>query len=41
MGCGLELVDVHPMFGVKGRRGMHYWKVCTTGDKEKKEEEQP
>jgi len=25
---GLEIVDIHTMYGVKGRRGMHDWKVC-------------
>ena len=28
------------MFEVKGRRGMHSWKVYTTVDKEKKEEKE-
>lgn len=27
---GLELVDIHPMYGVKGRRGLLNWKVITT-----------
>ena len=26
---GLELIDIHPMFEVKGRRGMLSWKVMT------------
>lgn len=33
--CGLELVDIHPMYKVKGRRGMLNWNVCTIGDKKR------
>lgn len=29
VGKGLELVDIHPMFGVKGRRGLLDWKVLS------------
>jgi tRNA (cytosine34-C5)-methyltransferase len=25
---GLELVDIHGMYGVKGRRGGSHWEVC-------------
>jgi len=28
VGKGLEIVDIHKMYGVKGRRGMDDWKVC-------------
>jgi 16S rRNA C967 or C1407 C5-methylase (RsmB/RsmF family) len=28
VGRGLELVDIHEIYGVKGRRGMHRWEVC-------------
>ena len=37
VGKGLELVDIHPMYGVKGRRGLHSWKVLTIEDKKPKE----
>lgn len=33
VGQGLELVDIHPMFGVKGRRGMLNWKVLAIADR--------
>ena len=25
---GLEIIDIHNMYNVKGRRGMLSWKVC-------------
>jgi len=33
VGRGLELVDIHDMFGVKGRRGMLKWDVSAITDK--------
>ena len=33
VGRGLELVDIHDMFGVKGRRGILKWDVSAISDK--------
>jgi len=30
---GLEIIDIHDMYGVKGRRGLLNWKVCSTVQK--------
>ena len=34
---GLEIVDIHPMYKVKGRRGLLKWQVATIADKKKEE----
>lgn len=37
VGKGLEIVDIHGMFGVKGRRGMLKWKVLAIEDRKVEE----
>jgi multisite-specific tRNA:(cytosine-C5)-methyltransferase len=28
VGQGLELVNIHEIYGIKGRRGLNHWEVC-------------
>jgi hypothetical protein len=35
---GLEIVDIHNMYGIKGRRGLLSWKVCGVLHKDEKDE---